>query len=156
MFNKGDKIVYPLYGAGIIEDLEQKTIDGQEQTYYVMKLPVGNLTIMISEKKAEGLGIRKILSAEELDRVICGARIVQMAENWNQRYKDNMDKIKTGNLSEVAEVFMTLRERERLKGLSCAEKKVLSTSKQIILSEMILSFELEKNEAEEMLNRTIS
>ena len=156
MFSKGDKVVYPLYGAGIIEDLESKIIDGQDHVYYVLKIPIGNLKIMISAKKAEGLGVRRIMNADELERVICGVKIVQMAENWNQRYKDNMDKIKTGNLYEVAEVFITLRERERVKGLSSAEKKLLSTAKQIILSEMILSFEMEKKEAEEMLNRTIS
>jgi len=156
MFNIGDKVVYPLYGAGVIEELEKKTVDGQDQIYYVMKIPVGNLKIMISAKKAEGLGIRRVMSAEDLERAICGVKIVQMAENWNQRYKDNMEKIKTGNLYEVAEVFITLRERERAKGLSSAEKKLLSTAKQIILSEMILSFEMERNEAEEMLNRTIS
>jgi len=156
VFNKGDKVVYPLYGAGIIEDLECKSVDGQDQMYYVLKIPIGNLKIMISAKKAEGLGIRRVMNAAELERVICGVKIVQMSENWNQRYKDNMDKIKTGNLDEVAEVFMTLRERERAKGLSSAEKKLLSTAKQIILSEMILSFEMERSEAEEMLNRTIS
>ena len=144
MFSIGDKVVYPLYGAGVIEDIEQKEINGEEQLYYIMRMPIGNLKIMLSVRKAEELGIRQIHGSEELMETICEVRVIRMSENWNQRYKDNMEKIKTGNLYEVAEVFRTLRERERERGLSSAEKKMLSTVKQIILSEIILSYDVER------------
>lgn len=153
MFCKGDKIVYPMYGAGIIEDLEQKEIDGNSQWYYVMRIPVGNLKIMISARKAEGLGIREIYGKDEILPIIKSVTAIpiEMSENWNQRYKDNMEKIKSGKLNEVALVFRNLLLRERARGLSSAEKKMLTTAKQIIVSELILSQNIEKSSAEELL-----
>jgi len=156
MFNKGDKIVYPLYGAGVIEDLEEKEIDGNQQWYYVLRIPVGNLKIMISAGKAESLGIREIYGKDEIVGVI-GSVVdipIDMPENWNQRYKENMERIKSGKLEEVALVFRNLRERERERGLSTAEKKMMTTAKQIILSELILSRDVEKSDAEDILAQT--
>ena len=157
MFCKGDKIVYPLYGAGVIEDLEEKEVDGNSQTYYVMRLPVGNLTIMVSAGKAEVLGIRRVYEKEEVMSKITSVagQPVEMSENWNDRYKENMDKIKSGKLDEVALVFRNLLLRERERGLSSAEKKVLTTAKSVILSEMILSYGIEKNNAEELLTQAV-
>lgn len=153
VFRKGDKIVYPMYGAGVIEDLEQKEIDGTNQLYYVLRIPVGNLKIMISARKAEGLGIREIYGKDEILSIIKGVTAIpiEMSENWNQRYKENMEKIKSGKLNEVALVFRNLLLRERARGLSSAEKKMLTTAKQIILSELILSQNIEKGRAEEIL-----
>jgi CarD family transcriptional regulator len=142
-----------LYGAGIIEDLEIKEIDGEAQTYYVLNIPVGNLKIMISAGKAGHLGIREIYPKGEMLRIIAEivARPIDMPENWNQRYKENMERIKSGKLDEVARVYRSLLVRERERGLSTAEKKMLTTTKQIILSELILSQELEKDRAEALL-----
>ena len=156
MFSKGDKIVYPLYGAGVIEDLEEKEIDGNNQWYYVLRIPVGNLKIMISAEKAESLGIREIYGKDEILDVIGSVTDVpvNMSENWNQRYKENMERIKSGKLEEVALVFRNLYERERQRGLSTAEKKMMTTAKQIILSELILSQNVEKCHAEDMLTKT--
>jgi len=146
-----------MYGAGIIENLEEKRIDGINQMYYVMRIPVGNLKIMLSVSKAQNAGIRRIMSAAPLLKTIDSVKEkpIIMDTNWNQRYKDNMEKIKTGDISEVAEVFRNLRQREREKGLSSAEKKMLSTVKQIILSEIILSNDVERPEAEEILDGII-
>ncbi len=157
MFQKGDKVVYPIHGAGIIEGLEQKLIDGQEQSYYILSLPVGNLRISVSVKNAENLGIREVMPSELLIQTISQVQFlpVKMSENWNQRYKDNIAKIKTGSLLEVCEVFRNLRLRERERSLSSAEKKVLSTAKQIILSEIILSHSVEKVQAEDILEKSI-
>ena len=154
MYSKGDKIVYPLYGAGIIEDLEKKDIDGEILTYYVLNIPVGNLLIKISAAKAEGLGVRPILPSENVVAEISGIvdTVVEMPDNWNMRYKENMERMKTGKLSQVAIVFRSLLLRERDRGLSTAEKKMMTTAKQIILSELILSLGIERQDAEEMLN----
>jgi len=156
MFSKGDKIVYPLYGAGVIEDLEEKEIDGDNQWYYVLRIPVGNLKIMISTGKAESLGIREIYAKDEIMSVMgkVATLPIDMPENWNQRYKENMERIKSGKLEEVALVFRNLRERERARGLSTAEKKMMTTAKQIILSELILSQDVEKAHAEDILAKT--
>jgi len=153
MFSKGDKIVYPLYGAGIIEDLEEKEIDGNQQLYYVLRIPVGNLKIMINSGKAESLGIREIYNKDTILEVIGSVADlpIDMPENWNQRYKENMERIKSGKLEEVALVFRNLRDRERERGLSTAEKKMMTTAKQIILSELILSQDVDKPTAEDIL-----
>ena len=157
MFNEGDRVVYPMYGAGVIETLSDQQIDGQTQTYYVLRIPIGNLKIMVAVENAETKGIRSILPSEALIRTIGSVRErpVVMHENWNQRYKDNMEKIKTGSLSETAEVFRNLRRRERERGLSSAEKKMLTNVKQIILSEIILSHDVERSDAEEILEQAI-
>ena len=157
MFHVGDKVVYPMYGAGTIVAIEEKSIDGVWHSYYVLHIPVGNLKILVSVKNAEKAGIRSVIDSDKLIETIGEVRNVPiiMHDNWNQRYKDNMEKIKTGNISLVAEVFRNLRIREREKGLSSAEKKVLSTAKQIIISEIILSHEVEKTQAENILDRTI-
>jgi len=156
MYKKGDRIVYPLYGAGIIEELEDKDIDGQMLTYYVLTIPVGGLTIKISAAKAESLGVRPILPKDkvlgELSSII--SINVDMPDNWNLRYKENMDRIKTGELSQVAIVFRSLLIRERERGLSTAEKKMMTTTKQIILSELILSLGVDRVRAEEILAET--
>jgi len=158
MFGKGDKIVYPLYGAGIIEDLEEKLIDGAAETYYVLNIPVSNLKIMVSASKAEILGIRPVYPKEEVTRIINDSDLPDAAttRNWNQRYKENLEKIKSGMLNEVTAVFRNLLNREKLRSLSSAEKKMLTTAKQIIISEIAISHNIEKNEAEEILMLAVS
>jgi CarD family transcriptional regulator len=151
MYRQGDKIVYPLYGAGVIEGIEDKEIEGELQTYYVLNIPVGNLKIMISAAKAESQRVRLIHSSEEIRSIISAAAEIAMPDNWNQRYKENMERIKSGELSQVAIVFYNLLLRERERGLSTAEKKMMTTAKQIILSELILSLNVEKEAAEEIL-----
>jgi len=155
MFIKGDKIVYPIYGAGVIEELEQREINGDPQTFYVLRIPVGNLKIMIAAGNAENLGIRHIYDKDEMIRLIESVTHVpvDMPDNWNQRYKSNMEKIKSGQLNEVALVYRNLLLRERERGLSSAEKKMMTTAKQIIVSELILSHDIEKSGAEDMLAR---
>jgi len=152
MYQKGDKIVYPPYGAGVIEDIEEQEVDGEMQIYYVLNIPVGNLKIMISAIKAESQRVRPIHASEEIRGMISCAEEIPMPDNWNQRYKENMERIKTGELTQVAIVFYNLLLRERERGLSTAEKKIMTTAKQIILSELILSLSVEKNEAETILD----
>ena len=153
MYQKGDRIVYPLYGAGIIDDLEEKDIDGEKLTYYALTIPIGNLTIKVSASKAADLGVRPVLPKNKvLDEIRSSINIhTDMPDNWNQRYKENMDRIKTGELSQVAVVFRSLLIRERDRGLSTAEKKMMTTTKQIMLSELLLSLDIDRIEAEEIL-----
>jgi CarD family transcriptional regulator len=152
MYQKGDKIVYPLYGAGVIEDIEEKEIDGEMLTYYVLNIPVGNLKIMISAAKAESQRVRLIHTSEEIREFLLDAAEIIMPDNWNQRYKENMERIKSGELPQVTVVFYNLLLRERERGLSTAEKKMMTTAKQIILSELILALDVERNDAEDFLD----
>ena len=157
MYQQGDKIVYPLYGAGIINELETKEIDGEIQTYYVLIIPIGNLKIMISAAKAESQKVRAVHDKSKILKILSAALKVKvtMPENWNQRYKENMERIKTGELEQVGFVYNNLLLRERDRGLSTAEKKMMTTAKQIILSELILSMDIERTEAEEILDKTL-
>jgi len=157
MFCKGDKIVYPLYGAGFVEDLEENEIDGVGEMYYVLNIPVSNLKIKISARKAESSGIREIYHKDKvMDIIKNSARMpISMSDNWNQRYKENLEKIKSGHLHEVAVVFRNLLKREKSRSLSNAEKKMLTTAKQIIISEIALSQNIERGIAEEILLSTV-
>ena len=158
MFCIGDKIVYPMHGAGIIEDLQEKDIDGQTRLYYVLNIPVASLTITIPQLKAEDLGVREVYTKEEVLRVLEESHDDPNSppENWNERYKYNYEKLKTGNLKEALIVYKSLYFREREKGLSGMEKKLLSTAKQIILSELAVSQNIDKNSAEDMLGDVVS
>ena len=151
MYSIGDRVVYPMYGAGVIENIEDRDIDGKTITYYVLKIPVSNLKIMVSVEKAEKCGLRDIVSAEDVMHIVEDADIIEMSDNWNQRYQDNMEKLKTGDLLKVMQVFKTLFVRERNKSLSNIEKKLMGTARQIILSEIILSKDVDKTGAEQLL-----
>ncbi|MDR1540885.1 MAG: CarD family transcriptional regulator [Clostridiales bacterium] len=158
MFAKGDKIVYPMYGAGVIEELESRDIEGGQKIFYILRIPVGNLKIMIDANNAEILGIRQIYGKDEMLRIIesVSQQPVEMPDNWNLRYKSNMEKIKSGQLTEVALVFRNLLIRERERGLSSAEKKMMTNAKQIIVSELILSQDIEKTRAEDILTEILN
>jgi len=153
MYKLGEKIVHPLYGAGVIESLDEKEVEGTMQTYYVLQIPVGNLKIMISAAKAGSQGIRGIHGKDEIVDIVSSviATEIDMPDNWNQRYKENMERIKSGQLAEVSLVYRNLLLRERERGLSTAEKKLMTTAKQIILSELILSKDIDRVEAENLL-----
>ena len=155
VYTKGDAVVYPMHGAGIIEDFEDKNIDGVCRSYCVLHIPVGDLKIMLAADAMEDVNLRKVMPrcdiAKVLDDVI-KEPLMPAAENWNQRYKDNLEKIKSGDLSNTASVFRSLHHREGQKGLSSAEKKMLTTVKKIMLSEIMLSYQIEKLEAEEILS----
>ena len=156
MFSIGDRVVYPMYGAGVIEGIEDRVIDGKNLTYYVLNISVGNLKIMVSKDKAEKGGLREICAADEVRSIVNEAKPIKMSDNWNIRYKDNMEKLKTGDLFKIMEVFKTLILRERSKSLSSVEKKLMGTAKQIILSEIILSQNVDKLDAEELLMNGIA
>ncbi|MBR1735970.1 MAG: CarD family transcriptional regulator [Firmicutes bacterium] len=151
MFKLGDKIVYPMYGAGVIENIEDRIVDGEKELLYTVKIPVGNLTIIAAESKLKKFGIRRVSAADVVIDTIKNVQPIEMPDNWNIRYKENQERIKSGDLVKVMEVFKTLIFRERIKTLSSAEKKMLGNAKQIILSEIILSQEISKAEAEKLL-----
>ncbi len=156
MFKVGDRVVYPMYGAGVIEGFETNSIDNRDVNFYVIRIPIGNLKIMVSVERAEKSGLRGIFSAEEVRSIVNTAEPVSMSNNWSQRYKDNMATLKTGDLFSIMQVFKTLILRERIKSLSSIEKKLLVTAKQIILSEIILSQNIDKANAEKLLMSGVS
>jgi CarD family transcriptional regulator len=158
VYAKGDAVVYPMHGAGIIEDFEEKNIDGICRSYCVLRIPIGDLTIMLEASAMENVNLRKVMTSCDIARVMND--VVKMptqptGDNWNKRYKDNLEKIKSGRLSDAAMVFRSLYSREKQRGLSSAEKKMLSNVKKIMLSEIMLSYDVERPEAEEILEKSM-
>lgn len=141
MFQVGDKVVYPMHGAGIIEAIEEKEVLGQIRKYYVMRLPLGEMKIMIPMSSVKDVGLRQVIDSTAVDLVltILGDRSNTMTASWNRRYRANLDKLRSGNIFEVAEVIKNLALREKEKGLSTGEKKMLESARQILVSELVLA-----------------
>lgn len=154
MYNVGDKIVYPMHGAGIIESIEEREILGKKCSYYVMKIPIGDLKVMIPTSNVSDIGIRDVISISEADRVFNSLRSSQheLSTNWNKRYRENMVKIKSGDIFEVADVVRSLMQRERDRGLSTGERKMLTSAKQILISELVLAKGINQHEVEDIIH----
>jgi CarD family transcriptional regulator len=158
MFSIGDKIVYPMHGAGIIESIEEREILGEKRSYYVMKMPVGDMKVMIPINNVECIGIRDIINRSEADRVFKSLELEcdEQTANWNKRYRENMIKIKSGDVFEVADVVKSLVLRERNKGLSTGERKMLNSAKQILISELVLAKNMNPMDVEDIINTRIT
>ena len=156
MFNVGDKIVYPMHGAGTIDAIEEKNILGENQSYYVIKMP-GEVKVMVPTDRAEQIGVRNVIGKEEAEKVISilGEDETEMSQNWNKRYRDNMEKMKSGSIYEVAGVVRNLSFKQKEKGLSTGEKKMLSNAKQILVSELVLAEHATQDEVEELINNKV-
>ena len=157
MFNVGDKIVYPMHGAGTIDSIEEKDILGESQAYYVIKMP-GEVKVMVPTAKAEQIGVRSVINKEEAEKVISvlGEDETEMSQNWNKRYRDNMEKMKSGSAYEIADVVRNLAFKQKEKGLSTGEKKMLSNAKQILVSELVLAEHASQEEVEELIDNKIN
>lgn len=157
MFSIGDLVVHPMHGAGVIDAIVQEKINGVAQDYYVFKMPVGGLMLKIPTANSQAIGIRTIVDAGEAEAVLQAIPDMEVAEdaNWNKRYRENMLRLKSGDLYEVARVIKALMRRDTVRGLSTGERKMLHTAKQILISELVLSAQSEYAEIEERLNHAM-
>ena len=157
MFNVGDKIVYPMHGAGTIDAIEEKDILGEKQNYYIIKMP-GEVKVMVPISKASDIGVRSVIDKAEAGKVleVLEANETEMSNNWNKRYKENMEKMKSGSIYEVADVVRNLSYKQKEKGLSTGEKKMLNNAKQILVSELVLAEHASENEVENLLENKIN
>lgn len=157
MFNVGDKIVYPMHGAGTIDAIEQKDILGEKQDYYIIKMP-GEVKVMVPTNKADQIGVRNIIDKNEANKVleILESNETEMSNNWNKRYQENMNKMKTGSIYEIADVVRNLSYKQKEKGLSTGEKKMLNNAKQILVSELVLAEHATEPEVVELIDNKIS
>lgn len=153
MFKIGDKVVYPMHGAGIIEAIEEKEVLGKKRQYYIMRMPIGNMKVMVPLDNVQQVGLRQVVGLEDIETVmgILKERDTDMSTNWNRRYRANLEKIKSGNIFEVAEVVRNLLHRDKEKGLSTGERKMLENARQILISEMVLAQDKEEQQIETML-----
>ena len=157
MFNIGDKIVYPMHGAGTIDSIEEKDILGEKESYYILRMP-GEVKVMVPIAKAEQVGVRNIIDKNSADRVfkVLEQDETEMNKNWNKRYRDNMDKMRSGNIYEVADVVRNLSFKQKEKGLSTGEKKMLNNAKQILVSELVLTEHATQDEIENIVENKIN
>ena len=157
MFQVGDKVVHPMHGAGVIDSIVREKISGKAMDFYVFKMPISGLTLKIPTENSTAIGIRAIKTRSEIEEVI--ARIpklgVDMTSNWNHRYRENMERIKSGEAREVARVIKGLMSREARRGLSTVERKMLRSAKQILLSEVMLVEDISYDGAEQLLSRSV-
>lgn len=156
MFSEGDMAVYPAHGVGLIEAIETQTIGGIDQSFYVMKILDNDMTIMIPTANSENVGLRAIISSAEVTRVIdiLKERDIKInAQTWNRRYRDYMEKIKTGSVFEVAVVLRDLFLLKEDKELSYGERKMLDTAKSLLVKELSLAQELEETSIEQQIEQ---
>ena len=153
MYKIGDSVVYPMHGAGVIEGIENKEVLGKTQSYYVMRMPIGDMKVMVPMDTAKQIGMRDVIDKSEAESVLHRFRTVEtdVIQNWSKRFRDNMVKIKSGNIFEVAAVVKSLMLRDRQKGLSTGEKKMLSNAKQILISEIVVATGIDHSSIENQL-----
>ena len=158
-FNVGETVVYPNHGAAVIEDVETRTIKGEEKLYLVLRILGQNeLVVRVPASNLDLVGVRDVVDDEGLEKVFEVLRKTNVEEpsNWSRRYKANLEKLHSGNVLKVAEVVRDLWRRERDRGLSAGEKRMLSKARQILVSELALATKVEDDKAEEMLDEVLA
>ena len=157
MYQIGDKIVHPMHGAGIVDEIVTRKVNNVLRDYYSLRLPVGGMLVLIPTDHCEEIGVRPVLSPEASEAVLGQITDLQvkLETNWNHRYQENMQRLKSGDLLEVAKVVKSLLLRETRRGLSTGERKMLHSARQILISELSLSHDISYEEAEERLNQVL-
>ena len=157
-FEVGDKVVYPHHGAAVIEKREEMNLLGETREYLVLKLAFGDLTLKVPVDKAEEVGIREVINDEEVEEVFAVLRKkdARMPTNWSRRYKNHVEKLKSGDIYQVAEVVRNLSIRDKDKGLSAGEKRMLSKARQILVSELTFALGVSESEAEAKLDEALA
>jgi CarD family transcriptional regulator len=158
VFKVGETVVYPHHGAALIEAIETRVIKGEEKKYLVLKVAQGDLTVRVPAANAEVVGVRDVVGQEGLDRVFEVLRAPHTEEptNWSRRYKANLEKLASGDVNKVAEVVRDLWRRERDRGLSAGEKRMLAKARQILVSELALAEGTQEDKAEVLLDEVLA
>lgn len=159
MYSIGDKIFYPMHGAGIIEAIEEKEVLGEKQLYYIMNLSLGNLHVMIPTQKTTRLGVRGIVNSNEMENALnlfSSDGEMEISVHPNQRYRNNMDKMKTGDIYEGARVIRDLNKISKKKSLGTSDKQMLNNARQILISEIVLVKDMVQEQATDYLNEVMN
>ena len=157
MFQIGDKVVHPMHGAGVIDSIVDERINGKTQAYYVFRMPVNGLVLKIPTANSEAVGLRAVVEPAFADQVIdsLSALQINVTSNWNRRYRENLERLKSGDLYEVARVIKCLMPRDSQRGPSTGERKMLHSAKQIFISEIVLSKNVPYGDIEGRLNASL-
>ncbi len=156
-FDVGDKVVYPHHGAAVIERRETRTAFGEEKEYFFLRLSYGDMTAMVPVDNTEEVGLREVIDADEVTEVfdLLGKKDARMPTNWSRRFKNHAEKLKSGDVYEVAEVVRNLSQRDAEKGLSAGEKRMLAKAREILISELIFALDVPAEEAEAKLDEAL-
>jgi CarD family transcriptional regulator len=158
MFKVGDNAVYPAHGVGVIKRIEEKMISGAKKSFYVLQVIENGMTIMVPTDNTAGVGLRALVSQQEVDEVmgILRDKAVKIDRTtWNRRYREYMEKIKTGSVKEIAEVLRNLYLLKNSKDLSFGEKKMFDTAKNLLVKEISMSNRLPESEVEAELTKAL-
>jgi CarD family transcriptional regulator, regulator of rRNA transcription len=154
LYKVGDKVVYPHHGAGTVVKKEKREVLGEKREYLTIKILHNDMTVNVPAENAEKVGLRKVIG-EDMVKVVVKALTgggTQMPKNWNRRFKHNRDKMKTGDILELAEVVRNLSLRDHEKGLSTGEKQMFVKAKKILASELMYAKDMDEEEAAEWLD----
>ena len=157
-FKVGDKVVYPHHGAAVIEGTDNITMpDGAKSKYFVLRMTHGDLTLKVPTDRAEEIGMRYPISKEDVEDVfeVLAKKDVREPTNWSRRFKNHQEKLKSGDVYQVAEVVRNLSIREKDKGLSAGEKRMLTKARQILVSELTFAIGVSEEEAEQKLDEAL-
>ncbi len=162
-YKVGSRVIYPAHGTAKIVGRTTRTFDGEEVTYLELVVPErgfgtsGDMTVLVPEAKAAELGVRDAISADEADEVleVLAVSNVRMPTNWSRRFKNHVEKLKSGDIYQVAEVVRNLSIREKDKGLSAGEKRMLTKARQILVSELTFALSVTEEEAETKLDEAL-
>ncbi|MBW1974580.1 MAG: CarD family transcriptional regulator [Deltaproteobacteria bacterium] len=155
MFKEGDLVVYPAQGIGKIEGIQSTSVDGQKKDFYIMRILDNDMRIMVPVQNANHVGVRQLIEKKDVPKVfeiLKRKEISVSASTWNKRYREYMEKVKSGSIFELAEVFRDLNLLKEDKNLSFGERKMLDTTKSLIVKEIALV----ENEKEEVIERRIN
>ena len=157
LFDVGDKVVYPHHGAAVVERREMREAFGEKREYLVLRLAYGDLTLMVPSDNTAEVGLREVINDEEVEEVFAVLRKkeARMPTNWSRRYKNHVEKLKSGDIYQVAEVVRNLSIRDKDRGLSAGEKRMLTRARQILVSELTFAIGVSEAEAEERLNAAL-
>ena len=159
MFKKGDLAVYPAHGVGIIETIESKEISGYCQDFFVIRILENNMKIMVPTKNADNVGLRELIGRNEVPKlysILKKRDVVIDNQTWNRRYREYMEKIKTGSVFEVAEVYRDLLILKEEKDLSFGERKMLDTARTLLVKEISLAKDVAEKQIENDLDKMFS
>jgi CarD family transcriptional regulator len=156
-FDVGDKVVYPHHGAATIEKREKVEAFGKKQDYLILRLAYGDLTLKVPADNADEIGLRDVINDEEVEEVFAVLRKkeARMPTNWSRRFKNHVEKLKSGDIYQVAEVVRNLTIREKDKGLSAGEKRMLARARQILVSELTFALAVDEETAEDRLDEVL-
>ncbi len=158
MFEVGDKVVYPHHGAGTVVKKEKREILGQTREYLTIQILHNDMTVNVPVENAEQVGLRTVIDEDLVNTVVKAltAGESEMPKNWNRRFKHNRDKMKTGDIFELAEVVKNLNLRDHEKGLSTGEKQMFVKAKKILASELMYAKAVDEDEAAEWLDGVLA